>query len=218
MIRFSTACTAFHVDCIFEVVSIDRSRNAQPLSLPNGGAKAIVEKQKQQLFIRKSVGLMTFANIRIGLGIDSHRIEQGGSLVLGGISIDAGMHFVGHSDADVLLHAITDSVLSASGLPDIGQMFPNTLEENRGRDSADMLRRAYAEVTKTGWHIINLDCVVELERPKLSPYKASIAARIASILGINPEQVAVKAKTGEGVGEIGSGQLGRATCVALLTR
>lgn len=159
---------------------------------------------------------MTHPKIRIGLGIDSHRIMPGGSLILGGISIEADMHFVGHSDADVLLHAITDSLLSASGLPDIGQMFPNTAEENRGRDSADMLRRAYAEVKKAGWEIINLDCVVELERPKLSPHKQAIAARIASVLAIDPGQVAVKAKTGEGVGEVGTGLLGRATCIALL--
>jgi 2-C-methyl-D-erythritol 2,4-cyclodiphosphate synthase len=156
--------------------------------------------------------------LRIGLGHDSHRIEPGGPLILGGMRIDVDMHFVGHSDADVLLHAITDAVLSAAGLPDIGQLFPNTAEENRGRDSADMLARAMEQVRLAGWELINLDCVVQLERPKLSPIKNAMRHRIAEILDVESDRVALKGKTGEGVGEIGRGELAQAQCVALMVR
>ena len=139
-------------------------------------------------------------------------------MILGGMKLDVDMHFVGHSDADVLLHAITDAILSAAGLPDIGQLFPNTSEENRGRDSADMLAIAMNAVSEAGWYIINLDCVVQLERPKLSPHKVHMKKRIAEIIGIQPDQVSIKGKTGEGVGEIGRGELCQATCVVLLMR
>ena len=98
--------------------------------------------------------------------MDSHRIAPGGPMLLGGVRLDVDMHFVGHSDADVLLHAITDAILSTAGLPDIGQLFPNTSEENLGRDSAEMLTIGMKAVREAGWSIINLDCVVQLERPK----------------------------------------------------
>jgi 2-C-methyl-D-erythritol 2,4-cyclodiphosphate synthase len=140
----------------------------------------------------------------------------GGPLILGGLRIDFDMHFVGHSDADVLLHAITDALLSGAGLPDIGQIFPNSAEENRGRDSAEMLRIANEAVLNEGWSIVNLDCVVQMERPKISPHKEAIKNRVASILEILPGQISVKGKTGEGVGEIGRSELAQATCVVLL--
>ena len=159
-----------------------------------------------------------FPGFRIGLGMDSHRIASGGPMVLGGIRLDADMHFVGHSDADVLLHAITDAILSAAGLPDIGQLFPNTSEENRGRDSADMLAIGMKAVRDGGWSIVNLDCVVQLERPKLSPHKELMRQRIAEILLIQSVQISIKGKTGEGVGEIGRGELCEATCVVLLMK
>ena len=148
--------------------------------------------------------------------MDSHRIAPGGPMLLGGVRLDVDMHFVGHSDADVLLHAITDAILSAAGLPDIGQLFPNTSEENLGRDSAEMLTIGMKAVREAGWSIINLDCVVQLERPKLSPYKEQLKERIAEILQIRPDQVSIKGKTGEGIGEIGRGELCEATCVVLL--
>ena len=157
-----------------------------------------------------------FNGLRIGLGMDSHRIAAGGPMILGGLKLDVDMHFVGHSDADVLLHAITDALLSAAGLPDIGQLFPNTAAENLGRDSADMLRMAIHAVRQKGLALLNLDCVVQLERPKLSPHKEAMKIRIATILGINSDQVSIKGKTGEGVGEIGRGELCEATCVVLI--
>jgi len=158
------------------------------------------------------------SSLRIGIGMDSHRIASGGPMILGGLRLDVDMHFVGHSDADVLLHAVTDAILSAAGLPDIGQLYPNTSEENRGRDSADMLALGMAAVRDGGWSIINLDCIVQLEHPKLSPHKDLMKKRIAEILRIQSDQISVKGKTGEGVGEIGRGELCEATCVVLLLR
>jgi len=125
---------------------------------------------------------------------------------------------VGHSDADVLLHAVTDALLGAAGLPDIGVLFPNTEELNRGRDSADMLRLAYDRVVAAGYRLANLDAVVHAQRPKLSPHKAAIVDRVAAILGVEPGQVNVKAKTGEGVGPVGLEELIEARCVVLLER
>lgn len=159
-----------------------------------------------------------FDSLRIGLGFDSHRIAPGGPLVLGGLRLDVDVHFVGHSDADVLLHAITDALLSGSGMPDIGQLFPNTQEENRGRDSAEMLQLAMTKVRQSGWELINLDCVVELERPKIAPVKEAMRMRVAEVLAVQVERIAIKGKTGEGVGEIGRGELCVAHCVALLGR
>jgi 2-C-methyl-D-erythritol 2,4-cyclodiphosphate synthase len=157
-------------------------------------------------------------SIRVGMGYDSHRIEPGGTMILGGVVIEQGRHFVGHSDADVLLHAITDAVLSGAGLPDIGQLFPNDREENRGRDSAEMLSFAMANVRQTGWDLVNLDCVIQIEHPKLSPRKSQLIGSIAKILGVAESLVGLKGKTGEGVGEVGRGELAIAHCVALLYR
>lgn len=157
-------------------------------------------------------------SLRIGLGHDTHRTAPGGPLVLGGISIECEFHLVGHSDADVLLHAITDALLSAAGLPDIGQLFPDNAAENRGRDSGEMLRLAWERVQQAGWGLVNLDCVVLAQRPKLSPYKEQILQRIAGLLEVAPDQIGLKGKTGENVGEIGRGETLQAICVALLEK
>lgn len=155
--------------------------------------------------------------IRIGLGHDTHRLDPGGPLRIGGIDIDFDFHLAGHSDADVLLHAITDAILGAANLGDIGEMFPDTDAVNKGRDSGDMLARAYAMVRDSGWRIVNLDCVVLAERPKLLPHRAAICGRIAAILDITPSQVGLKGKTGEKTGEIGLGKIMQAMCVCLLS-
>lgn len=156
-------------------------------------------------------------NIRIGIGHDTHRLEPGGPLRIGGIDIDFGFHLAGHSDADVLLHAITDAILGAASLGDIGELFPDTELINKGRDSADMLSQAYAKVKETGWCIVNLDCVVLAERPKLLPHRQAMSQRIAEILEIAPSQVGLKGKTGEKTGEIGLGKIMQAICVCLLS-
>jgi 2-C-methyl-D-erythritol 2,4-cyclodiphosphate synthase len=139
-------------------------------------------------------------------------------LRLGGIDIPHTHSAVGHSDADVLLHAITDAVLGAAALGDIGEMFPDTDETNRGRDSADMLRLALDRVTQAGFALVNLDCIVFAQKPKLSPHKEQIRQRVASILGVAPEQVNIKAKTGENVGSVGRQEAIQAECIALLER
>ncbi len=153
---------------------------------------------------------------RIGIGHDTHRLGEGGPLQLGGIEIPHDRHLIGHSDADALLHAITDAVLGAAGLGDIGDMFPDTDEANRGRDSADMLRRATDAVAQAGYRIGNLDCIVFAQRPKLGPLKQQIQERIAAILNLEPEQVGVKAKTGERLGAVGNEEAIMTQCVALI--
>lgn len=153
---------------------------------------------------------------RVGIGYDSHRLKAGGPLRLGGVDIPHDAHLVGHSDADVLLHAITDALLGAVALGDIGQWFPDTEAVNRGRDSAEMLRLAWEAVAAQGWSIANLDCIVFAERPKLGPYKQAIQQRLASILGLQPDRIGVKAKTAEKVGPVGREEIIAAECVALL--
>ncbi len=155
---------------------------------------------------------------RIGLGHDTHRLEAGGPLWVGGVEIEFDFHLAGHSDADVLLHAITDAILGAAALGDIGDLFPDTAAENKGRDSAEMLSLAWQKVAEEGWSVGNLDCILFAQKPKLSPYKGAIAIRVAQILGVSPDCVGVKAKTGEGVGDVGTGKIMQAQCVALLTR
>jgi 2-C-methyl-D-erythritol 2,4-cyclodiphosphate synthase len=118
----------------------------------------------------------------------------------------------------VLLHAITDALLGAAALGDIGEMFPDTDPSNRGRDSAGMLRLAWEAVAAAGWRLGNLDCIVFAQRPKISAYKQAIRQRIAAILGAEPGQVGLKAKTGEQVGSIGREEVIAAQCVALLER
>ncbi len=137
---------------------------------------------------------------------------------LGGIQIPAAVEAVGHSDADVLLHALTDALLGAASLGDIGEMFPNTDPVNRGRDSGEMLSLAWQAVAQRGFRIVNLDCIVFLQEPKLSTHKQNIRQRIADLLGLAVDQVGVKAKTGESVGPIGRQEAIMAECVALLER
>lgn len=143
---------------------------------------------------------------------------DGGPLVLGGIAIPYERHLVGHSDADVLLHALTDALLGAAALGDIGELFPDTDPAHRGRDSGDMLRQAYQRVQRAGYRIVNVDCIVFAQLPKLSPYKLAIRQRIAELLEIDVEQVGVKAKTGERVGPVGREEAMMAECVALVER
>ena len=161
---------------------------------------------------------MSPAMLRIGLGHDSHRLGPGTSLVLGGVAIPHDRQALGHSDADVLLHAITDALLGAAALGDIGELFPDTDPATRGRDSAEMLRAGLERVVAAGWRIVNLDCVIFAQRPKILPYRQQIRSRVAAILGIDEGSVWLKAKTGEGVGPIGAEEAIAAECVVLLER
>jgi len=154
--------------------------------------------------------------MRVGLGHDTHRLEPGGPLLLGGVSIPHDAQAVGHSDADVLLHAVTDAILGAAALGDIGELFPDDDEANRGRDSKQMLAAAMDRVSRAGYRVVNIDCVVMAQRPKIGPHREAIRSSIAAVLGIEPEQVSVKAKTGERVGPIGREEAVGAQCVVLL--
>jgi 2-C-methyl-D-erythritol 2,4-cyclodiphosphate synthase len=145
-----------------------------------------------------------------------HRLRPGGQLRLGGVDIPHDRETVGHSDADVLLHAVVDALLGAAALGDIGQMFPDTDPENRGCDSAIMLTAALDAITALGWQIVNIDCIVFAQRPKLLAHRQAIRQRLAEILCIEAERVGLQAKTGEGLGSIGREEAIAAQCVALL--
>lgn len=123
---------------------------------------------------------------------------------------------VGHSDADVLLHAVTDALLGAVARGDIGELFPDTDEANRGRDSAEMLAAALAEVAKAGYRVLNVDTIIFAQKPKLSPYKDQIRGRLAQLLGVSLDQVGLKAKTGEHVGPVGRHEAVMAEAIVLL--
>ena len=154
--------------------------------------------------------------MRVGIGHDTHRLAPGGPLRLGGLDVAHDRQAIGHSDADVLLHAITDALLGAAALGDIGELFPDTDPTNKNRDSADMLQQAAIQVRAAGYEIVNLDCIVFAQRPKLGQHKGTIRQRIADILELQPGQIGVKAKTGEGIGEIGREEAIMAQCIALL--
>lgn len=154
--------------------------------------------------------------MRIGIGHDTHRLGPDGPIIIGGVKIEHDRHLIGHSDADVLLHAITDALLGAMSLGEIGQLFPNTADENRGRDSSEFVQEAVRLVREAGYQIGNLDCTVLAQRPKLLPYKESIQTNVANLLGVELSAVSVKAKTGESVGPIGREEAISAECVVLL--
>jgi 2-C-methyl-D-erythritol 2,4-cyclodiphosphate synthase len=160
----------------------------------------------------------TTANYRVGIGSDTHRLEAGGPLRLGGVSIQHDQQAVGHSDADVLLHAMIDALLGAVSMGDIGDLFPNTDPANRGRDSASMVTAVLNRLRGQNWRIVNVDCIVMLERPKLGRHKDAMRMRIAELLEIPAHNVGLKAKTGEGVDAVGRGEAVAAQCVALLER
>lgn len=158
------------------------------------------------------------ATFRVGIGHDTHRLAEGGPLRIGGEAIPFDRHLVGHSDADVLLHAVTDAILGAAGLGDIGDMFPDTDPANRDRDSTGMLLQAHQRASVAGFTVVNLDCIIFAEQPRLGSHKLAIARRIAALLGLDEKCVGVKAKTGEHVGPIGRQEAIAAECVALLSR
>ena len=136
--------------------------------------------------------------------------------MLGGITIPHDQHLIGHSDADVLLHALTDALLGAAALGDIGELFPDSDPAHQGRDSAEMLQVAWNRVRDAGFRIVNLDCIVFAQRPRLTPHKLAIRQRIAQILDLHVDQVGLKAKTGEQVGPVGREEALMAECVALI--
>jgi 2-C-methyl-D-erythritol 2,4-cyclodiphosphate synthase len=156
--------------------------------------------------------------IRIGEGWDIHALVAGRKLVLGGVEVPYEKGLLGHSDADALLHAITDAVLGAAALGDIGTLFPDTEAQFKGADSALLLGEAMRQVLALGWTLGNVDCTVVAQAPKLAAFKPLMCARIAQILGVTPAQVNVKAKTAERMGPVGAGDAIEARAVVLLMR
>ena len=157
-------------------------------------------------------------DLRIGLGHDTHRLAPGRPLVLGNVTIPHDAGAVGHSDADVLLHALVDALLGAAGLGDIGEWFPNTDPRWAGADSALFLSHALELVTRRDWRIVNVDCTITAEKPKLTPWKPAIRKRLAELLEIAEENVNVKAKSGEAVGPVGRCEAIEADAIVLLQR
>ena len=155
-------------------------------------------------------------SIRIGEGWDVHALAPDRKLVLGGVEIPHGLGLLGHSDADVLLHAITDAVLGAAGLGDIGRHFPDTDAQFKGANSAVLLAEAMQRVRAKGWELVNVDSTIIAQAPKLAPFMAAINASVAQALGVGIDQVNVKAKTAEKLGPVGLGQSMEARAVALL--
>ena len=145
--------------------------------------------------------------MRVGIGHDTHRLAEGRPLSLGGVRVEHARGLVGHSDADVVLHALTDALLGAAGLGDIGDAYPDTDPAwHKDADSALFLRETLGRLKAIGWRPVNLDVIVFAQEPKLGPIKAAIRANLAGLLGLAPEAVNVKAKTGEHVGHIGRGE------------
>lgn len=148
-----------------------------------------------------------------------HRTVDGRPLVLGGVTItDADRGLDGHSDADVLLHAVIDALLGATARGDIGEWFPNTDVRWKGADSADLLAAVLSELADHGWRICNLDCTISAERPKLTAWKPAIRRRLADLLSVSTDRINVKAKSGERVGPIGRGEAIAADVVVLMIR
>jgi 2-C-methyl-D-erythritol 2,4-cyclodiphosphate synthase len=141
-----------------------------------------------------------------GIGYDSHRLAAGRKLILGGVEIPSDMGLDGHSDADVLTHAIVDALLGAAGLGDIGEHFPDSDERYRDADSIELLQTVLPRVIAQGLELVNVDATVIMERPKLAPHREAIRERLATVLGIAPGRVNVKASTGEGIGFVGRGE------------
>jgi len=156
--------------------------------------------------------------LRIGLGIDTHRLEAGKPCRLGGITIESKVGPVGHSDADVILHALVDAVLSAAGQDDLGTLFSDEDATNAGRDSSEFCIQASQLAKAAGFQVISLDVVVETEQPKLAPHRQKMRERIAELFETTVDRVNLRGKTAEKLGEIGNGAAIRATAIALLRK
>jgi 2-C-methyl-D-erythritol 2,4-cyclodiphosphate synthase/2-C-methyl-D-erythritol 4-phosphate cytidylyltransferase/2-C-methyl-D-erythritol 2,4-cyclodiphosphate synthase len=154
--------------------------------------------------------------LRIGLGRDLHRLVKGRRFLLAGVEIPAKRGELGHSDGDVLAHAVCDALLGASSLGDIGGLFPPSDKKWKDADSMELLRSAYGMVLQAGWRLVNLDCVVSCEEPKILPFRDRICQSLAQTLEVSADRIFVKGKTGEGLGSVGKGKAVEALAVCLL--
>ncbi|MDW8339468.1 MAG: 2-C-methyl-D-erythritol 2,4-cyclodiphosphate synthase [Thermoleophilia bacterium] len=156
------------------------------------------------------------SELRVGLGVDAHAFEEGVPLVLGGVSIDYPRGLAGHSDGDVIAHALIDALLGAAGLGDIGTLFPSTDEAYRGASSLDLLWEAYREVRDSGFELVNADCVLVGEDPRIGDVREEMRERLSGALGVEPARVSVRATTTDGLGFPGRGEGLAALAVALV--
>jgi 2-C-methyl-D-erythritol 4-phosphate cytidylyltransferase/2-C-methyl-D-erythritol 2,4-cyclodiphosphate synthase len=194
-------------------------RAGHPVTLVDGDPRNLKITTPDDLaFAERLLGRPAAMSLRIGNGYDLHRLVDGRPLVLGGVVVPFEKGLLGHSDADVVCHAITDAILGAAGAGDIGRHFPDTDPAWKDADSLDLLRRAAAIVAAAGFSVVNVDVVVVAQRPKLAPHADAVRARVADALGCDPSQVSVKGKTNEGVDSIGAGESIAAHAVALLVR
>jgi 2-C-methyl-D-erythritol 2,4-cyclodiphosphate synthase len=156
--------------------------------------------------------------MRVGIGHDTHRLEAGRPLILGGVRVPHERGLAGHSDADIVLHALTDALLGAAALGDIGDLFPDTDPAHRDADSAIFVREALRRVNQAGYGVVNVDVIIHAQEPKLGPVKQTIRASLAHLLGLPLDAVNVKAKTGERVGHIGRAEALACQVVTLIDR
>ena len=157
-------------------------------------------------------------DLRVGIGVDAHALEEDVPLVLGGVSIDYPRGLAGHSDGDVVAHALIDAILGAANLGDIGSLFPSGDEQYRGASSLDLLRKAYRDVHEAGWELVNADCVLIAEEPRIGDLRDEMGERLATALGVEPSRVSVRATTTDRLGFTGRGEGLAAQAVALLAR
>jgi 2-C-methyl-D-erythritol 2,4-cyclodiphosphate synthase len=155
------------------------------------------------------------ASFRVGVGYDSHRFARGRPLILGGVTIPSDIGLDGHSDADAVCHAITDAILGAAGLGDIGELFPDTDPANKARNSIEMLAAAVARIATAGYSVNQIDVCVVAESPRLTPHREKIRSKLADALGIDSASVSVKGKSNEGMGWIGRKE--GLACIAVAT-
>jgi 2-C-methyl-D-erythritol 2,4-cyclodiphosphate synthase len=156
------------------------------------------------------------SELRVGIGVDAHALAEGVPLVLGGVEFASDRGLAGHSDGDVVAHALIDAVLGAAALGDIGTFFPSDAAEWEGASSLDLLARAYAQVRDAGWELANADCILVGEEPRIAPLRGAMQARLAETLGVEPGNVTVRATTTDGLGFTGRGEGLAALAVALL--
>ena len=157
-------------------------------------------------------------DLRVGIGYDAHALEDGVPLVLGGVAFDSARGLAGHSDGDVVAHALIDALLGAANLGDIGSLFPSGDEQYRGASSLDLLWEAYKEVSEAGWELVNADCVLVAEEPRIGDVRAEMCRRLAGAMGGDVARVSVRATTTDHLGFAGRGEGLAAQAVALLTR
>ena len=158
------------------------------------------------------------SDVRVGTGFDAHALADGVPLVLGGVVVPSGRGLAGHSDGDVLAHAFVDALLGAAGLGDIGSLFPSEDPAWRGASSLDLLARAYDDVRAAGYELVNADCVLVGEEPRIAPYRGEMRARLAGALGVESDRVNVRATTTDALGFTGRGEGLAALAVALVRR